>query len=107
MIPTLIADAERDRPIRVWSVGCASGEEPYSIAMLLAEALGMADFCNRVKIYATDLDEEALKVARARDLCAARGGERAASAAREIFRAHQQSLRVRARAAEMRDLRPA
>jgi two-component system CheB/CheR fusion protein len=64
VIPTLVAAATEDRPIRVWSVGCASGEEPYSIAMLLAEHLGTADFCRRVKIYATDLDEEALKIAR-------------------------------------------
>jgi two-component system CheB/CheR fusion protein len=64
VVPKLIAQADPDKPIRVWSVGCASGEEPYSIAMLFAEALGVVEFCNRVKIYATDLDEEALKVAR-------------------------------------------
>lgn len=64
VIPEILKNAEDDRAIRVWSVGCASGEEPYSIAMLLAEAMGMGDFCRRVKIYATDLDEEALKVAR-------------------------------------------
>ncbi|KKC24802.1 CheR family methyltransferase [Sphingomonas sp. SRS2] len=64
VIPQMLADPEDDRAIRVWSVGCASGEEPYSIAMLLAEALGTPEFCRRVKIYATDLDEEALKVAR-------------------------------------------
>jgi two-component system CheB/CheR fusion protein len=64
VIPRLVARSEGDRPIRVWSVGCASGEEPYSLAMLLAEAVGPAEFCNRVKIYATDLDEEALKTAR-------------------------------------------
>jgi len=64
VVPRLIAQAEPDKPIRVWSVGCASGEEPYSIAMLFADALGNVEFCNRVKIYATDLDEEALKTAR-------------------------------------------
>jgi two-component system CheB/CheR fusion protein len=64
VIPRLISNSEPDRPIRVWSVGCASGEEPYSIAMLLADVLGVAEFCRRVKIYATDLDEEALKTAR-------------------------------------------
>jgi len=64
VIPQIIADADDGRPIRVWSVGCASGEEPYSIAMLFAEALGIQDFCDRVKIYATDLDEEALRAAR-------------------------------------------
>ena len=64
VIPAVVAAAKDDRAIRVWSVGCASGEEPYSIAMLLAEAMGTVEFCRRVKIYATDLDEEALKVAR-------------------------------------------
>ncbi|WP_286772341.1 MULTISPECIES: CheR family methyltransferase [unclassified Sphingomonas] len=64
VIPQILANAEEDRAIRIWSVGCASGEEPYSIAMLLAEAMGIGEFCRRVKIYATDLDEEALKVAR-------------------------------------------
>ncbi|WP_340316525.1 CheR family methyltransferase [Rhizorhabdus argentea] len=63
VIPQLAA-REDERNIRVWSIGCASGEEAYSIAMLLAEALGMVEFSRRVKIYATDLDEEALKVAR-------------------------------------------
>ncbi|MCD2323352.1 PAS domain S-box protein [Sphingomonas sp. IC-56] len=63
VIPGILEKAD-ERGIRVWSVGCASGEEPFSIAMLLAEALGAAEFCNRVKIYATDLDEEALKTAR-------------------------------------------
>lgn len=64
IVPRLIELADDDRGIRIWSVGCASGEEPYSIAMLLAEAMGQKEFCRRVKIYATDLDEEALKSAR-------------------------------------------
>jgi two-component system CheB/CheR fusion protein len=51
-------------PIRIWSVGCATGEEPYSLSILLAELLGQEDFCRRVKIYATDLDEAALSAAR-------------------------------------------
>lgn len=64
IIPAVVAKAEDGRPIRIWSVGCASGEEPYSIAMLFAEHMGPGEFCERVKIYATDLDEDALKVAR-------------------------------------------
>jgi two-component system CheB/CheR fusion protein len=51
-------------PIRVWSVGCASGEEAYSLAMLFAEELGAQAFKRRVKIYATDLDEDALEQGR-------------------------------------------
>jgi len=64
IIPRILADRAPDRPIRVWSAGCASGEEAYSIAMLLAEALGEEAFRQRVKIYATDADEEALLEAR-------------------------------------------
>jgi two-component system CheB/CheR fusion protein len=50
--------------IRVWCVGCASGEEPYTVAMVLAEAVGGGKMAERVKIYATDVDEEALAQAR-------------------------------------------
>src|SRR5262249_42023404 len=48
----------------VWSAGCSSGEEPYSIAMLLAEPLGEAANNYSIKIYGTDVDEEALTAAR-------------------------------------------
>jgi two-component system, chemotaxis family, CheB/CheR fusion protein len=51
-------------PIRVWCAGCASGEETYTMAMVLAEALGEQEYLQRVKIYATDVDEEALTEAR-------------------------------------------
>jgi two-component system, chemotaxis family, CheB/CheR fusion protein len=65
VIPSLLAERAPAEPIRVWSAGCASGEEPYSLAILLAEALGPDDFRQRVKIYATDIDEDALSAARA------------------------------------------
>jgi two-component system, chemotaxis family, CheB/CheR fusion protein len=52
------------RPIRVWSAGCASGEEAYTLAMTFAELLGIDEFRERVKIYATDVDDEALAFAR-------------------------------------------
>jgi two-component system CheB/CheR fusion protein len=53
-----------DEPIRCWCAGAASGEEAYSLAVLLTEALGVEQFRQRVKIYATDVDEEALAQAR-------------------------------------------
>ena len=59
-----IVDPRADTPIRVWSAGCASGEEPYTLAMVLCETLGEEAFARRVKIYATDIDDEALSVAR-------------------------------------------
>jgi two-component system, chemotaxis family, CheB/CheR fusion protein len=64
VIPALVGAKQPDAPIRVWSAGCASGEEPYTVAMLLAEALGEGPYKERVKIYATDVDEDALVQAR-------------------------------------------
>jgi len=60
-VPRIIA---RPGDIRIWSAGTASGEEAYSAAILFNEALGEAAFLDRVKIYATDVDEEALSKAR-------------------------------------------
>ncbi|MDX6256012.1 MAG: two-component system, chemotaxis family, CheB/CheR fusion protein [Frankiales bacterium] len=51
-------------PIRIWSAGCATGEEAYTLAIVFAELLGVEAFRERVKIYATDVDEEALADAR-------------------------------------------
>ncbi|HXG63832.1 MAG TPA: protein-glutamate O-methyltransferase CheR, partial [Blastocatellia bacterium] len=65
LIPRIVAGKKSDEPIRVWSAGCASGEEAYTVAMLLAEELGEDAFRERVKVYATDADEEALMQARA------------------------------------------
>jgi two-component system CheB/CheR fusion protein len=64
VLPDLIARRSASPPIRVWSAGCASGEEAYTLAMLFCEALGVDAFRETVKIYATDLDEEALAKAR-------------------------------------------
>ena len=64
VIPTILARVPDSQPIRVWSAGCASGEEAYTLAMLFAEAMGMDRFRERVKIYATDADERALAEAR-------------------------------------------
>ena len=49
---------------RIWSAGCASGEEAYTLAMVLGEVIGAEHLSGRVKVYATDVDEEALAQAR-------------------------------------------
>ena len=64
IIPQIIDGKKESEAIRLWSAGCATGEEAYSLAMLFAEALGLEEFCRRVKIYATDLDEEAITTGR-------------------------------------------
>lgn len=52
--------------IRIWVAGCATGEEAYSIAIILAEAMGGIEKLkkSRVQIFATDIDDRALEVAR-------------------------------------------
>lgn len=50
----------RSRTIRIWSAGCATGEEPYSIAMMLVEMLGADSSRFLVSVLGTDLDHEAL-----------------------------------------------
>ena len=64
IIPRIISGKDANAPIRVWSAGCASGEEAYTLAMILGRALGVDEFRSRVKVYATDIDEEALAQAR-------------------------------------------
>ena len=64
IVGELVAGRPADAPIRIWSAGCASGEEAYTLAIVLAEALGLDAFRSRVKIYATDVDEEQLTEAR-------------------------------------------
>jgi two-component system CheB/CheR fusion protein len=60
VIPRIIDESAGQPGIRVWSTGCATGEEAYSLAMSFAEAMPADLFRERVKIYATDVDEEAL-----------------------------------------------
>ena len=64
VLPALVRGRPPDSPIRVWCAACASGEEAYTVAMVLARVLGDGPFRERVKIYATDIDEEALDQAR-------------------------------------------
>ena len=64
ILPQIVARKNNSEPIRIWSAGCASGEEAYTLAILMAEVLGAEEFRQRVKIYATDVDEEALNQAR-------------------------------------------
>jgi len=64
ILPRIISSKAPSEPIRVWCAGVASGEEAYSVAMLLCETLGVAEYRQRTKIYATDVDDDALTRAR-------------------------------------------
>jgi two-component system, chemotaxis family, CheB/CheR fusion protein len=64
ILPAINQAKPAHAPIRVWSAACASGEEAYTLAMLVAEEFGREAFVDRVKIYGTDADEDALDQAR-------------------------------------------
>ena len=65
VLPEVIANGGAGEPIRVWVAGCATGEEAYSLAILFSEALALAKSPRKVTIFATDLDDRAVTVARA------------------------------------------
>ena len=64
-IPNLIAGKGPDDQVRIWVPGCATGEEAYSIAILLKEAAAILPASPKIMIFATDIDDRALEVARA------------------------------------------
>jgi two-component system, chemotaxis family, CheB/CheR fusion protein len=64
-IPQLFADKKPSDQVRVWVAGCATGEEAYSVAMLLQEHASKLDTPPTIQVFATDLDDEAIHAARA------------------------------------------
>jgi two-component system CheB/CheR fusion protein len=63
-IPQLVKSKARGGELRVWVPGCASGEEVYSLAICVLEALGAAASTMRVQVFGTDLSESAIERAR-------------------------------------------
>ncbi len=63
IIPNLLKNTKENETLRIWSCGCASGEEPYSLAILFSEAFKNPN--QSFKIMATDMNSKALKHARA------------------------------------------
>ncbi len=64
VIAPMVAEAAADDEIRVWVPGCSSGEEAYSIAFLFAEEMRTQHRRPMVQIFATDIDEQMLQIAR-------------------------------------------
>jgi two-component system, chemotaxis family, CheB/CheR fusion protein len=64
-IPALVSKKNIDSSLRIWVLGCATGEEAYSLAMILIEVMGKIGKKVDVQIFATDIDEEAIEFARA------------------------------------------
>lgn len=64
IIPELFKDKETTDEVRVWVAACASGEEAYSVAMLLADQAGELSSPPRFQVFASDIDEQAIRKAR-------------------------------------------
>ncbi|MGH8510747.1 MAG: CheR family methyltransferase, partial [Gammaproteobacteria bacterium] len=65
VLPHLVAAKHPEAPLRVWVTGCATGEEAYSIGMLLLERVANSERNGKLQIFATDIDSHALEIARA------------------------------------------
>jgi two-component system CheB/CheR fusion protein len=63
-LPELLSRTAPDDPIRIWVPGCATGEEAYSLAILVKEAITAQGIVCRVQIFGTDIDEAAVAIAR-------------------------------------------
>jgi two-component system CheB/CheR fusion protein len=64
IIPKFFHDKDADEPIRVWVPACATGEEAYSIAMLLMDQASNQSITRPIQIFASDIDEQAINFAR-------------------------------------------
>ncbi len=64
VLPRLLKDRKLDEPLRIWVPGCATGEEAYTLAMLVREHIRDLKNPPEVQIFATDIDEESLSSAR-------------------------------------------
>ncbi|MFW5891788.1 MAG: chemotaxis protein CheB [Bacteroidota bacterium] len=61
IIPRIFKNKKKEESIRLWSVGCSTGEEAYSLAILIKEFMEQNNLNNDVKIFATDLDKESIE----------------------------------------------
>ena len=64
ILPALLANRGQEDPLRIWVPGCATGEEVYSIAILVEEAMSRREISQKVQIFGTDIDESAVAIAR-------------------------------------------
>lgn len=64
LLPQMFAGKHSDDQVRIWVAGCATGEEAYSVAILLAEYAATLDAPPGMQVFATDIDEEAIAAAR-------------------------------------------
>jgi two-component system CheB/CheR fusion protein len=101
VIPQLFHGKLSERSIRVWVPGCATGEEAYSIAMLLLEQASRQDIRPAIQVFGSDIDPRALAVARAGHYPAVIEADISEDRLRRFFAREADHYRVRQ---ELRDL---
>ena len=101
ILPKLCKNKPNDYIFRVWVSACASGEEAYSIAMLLVELMEKTQQYFKVQIYATDLDEDAIATARAAIYPASISVDVSPERLRNFFVRHNDGYRIKKELREM------
>lgn len=101
VIPKLFEGRRPDETVRVWVPGCATGEEAYSIAMLLKEKAPRGAASPKLQIFATDIDERALEVARAGRYPAAIATDVTSKRLKEFFSREDGTYRI---ASDLREI---
>ncbi|HJH29425.1 MAG TPA: hypothetical protein C5S51_06990 [Methanosarcinaceae archaeon] len=64
VLPDILKKAqEEDRAVKIWSAGCSSGAEPYTLAMIVLDAMQKRGHEQNITIFASDIDDKSLKTA--------------------------------------------
>src|SRR5581483_5944245 len=64
VLPRILNERDRSDPVRIWSAGCSTGEEAYSLAICLREVRVDLGGDTPIQIFGTDVDEDAMETAR-------------------------------------------
>ncbi|MEE1880686.1 PAS domain S-box protein [Pseudomonas soli] len=98
VMPGLVNREGNEEPaseVRVWSAGCSTGEEAYSLAMLVSEQLAIERRSAQVQIFATDLDDRAIGIGRCGQYPDAIATDVSPARLRQFFLKEDQHYRVR------------
>lgn len=101
VLPPIFARKQQGDSVRLWVAGCSTGEEAYSLAILIAEEMERAALSLKVQIFATDLDEDALEYARAAVYPESIAADVSTQRLAKFFTAGGQSFRVKKSIREM------
>jgi len=94
IIPDLVANQPPDRALRVWAAGCSTGEEAYSLAILFREEIASTKRNVKLQVFASDLDPDAIAIAREGVYSGAIAAEVTSSRLARFFTKENQGYRV-------------